>query len=215
MPFGIYIWPTKYRYTELRTGGNTLPVRMNRFTGVTEVFAGKWISDSESRVLVENEARPKPVGPVALPPEALADLQLSWSDGAVAGSDETMAFTLYNGSAFDLESLVVEVSQVLREDSGKPDPSASSHNTPPIEPDADGKIINAEEFSIVIQDALGLRRIPELAKPRRYQLKKRQYTPAGPFQTSHWQADLGFKIGGARFDIRIVSARGWPADSAH
>lgn len=154
-------------------------------------------------------ARPKPVGPVSLPPEALADLQLKWSKD----SDERMAFTLYNGSAFDLESAVVEVSQVLREDSGKSVPAASSLNTPLIEPYEGRPTIRAEDLASEIQDALGWRRIPELAKPRRYQLVKRSFTSAGAFTTSLWEADLGFKIGSAHFDIKIVSASGWPADS--
>jgi hypothetical protein len=35
--FGVYIWPTPYRYMSI---GNNIPFRMNRITGIGEVWEG-------------------------------------------------------------------------------------------------------------------------------------------------------------------------------
>lgn len=54
--FAIYIWPTKYRYDHIKSGSETYPMRTNRFTDETEVFApfiahnnGGWINLSPKR----------------------------------------------------------------------------------------------------------------------------------------------------------------------
>jgi hypothetical protein len=42
---GIFVWPTRYRYDHIKQGSNTVPVRIDRFTGKTEALylEGGWI----------------------------------------------------------------------------------------------------------------------------------------------------------------------------
>jgi hypothetical protein len=41
--FTAFVWPTQFRYDRLTEGGNSYPVRMNRFTGRSELFRGTWV----------------------------------------------------------------------------------------------------------------------------------------------------------------------------
>ena len=34
----VYIWPTRYRYDHLSVDGNTYPVRIDRFTGASDML---------------------------------------------------------------------------------------------------------------------------------------------------------------------------------
>jgi hypothetical protein len=40
-----FVWPSRYRYDHWKRGVHTYPVRIDRFTGRGEYFAGEWISD--------------------------------------------------------------------------------------------------------------------------------------------------------------------------
>jgi hypothetical protein len=47
----IFVWPTAYRYDHLKIGDNTFPVRIDRFTGRTEVLnTHGWITPGQTQV---------------------------------------------------------------------------------------------------------------------------------------------------------------------
>src|SRR4051812_32834684 len=104
--WSVFVWPTKYKYTELRTGSTVMPVRINRFSGATDVFLGKWLVDapptSTGNPAVANRATPQ-----SLPAEELAKLQLSWTKSTLY--EERLELRIYNGTTYSIESVTVEV----------------------------------------------------------------------------------------------------------
>jgi hypothetical protein len=47
---GALFWPTLYRYDKVISGGTTVPIRMNRLTGYTEIFLGReWIPEETEK----------------------------------------------------------------------------------------------------------------------------------------------------------------------
>ncbi len=57
---GITVWPTVYRYERISGGDRTLPVRINRITGYTEMFNGrKWIGEAKEES--ESELKTVPI----------------------------------------------------------------------------------------------------------------------------------------------------------
>lgn len=101
----MYIWPTGYRYDHMTLGSSDLPVRINRFTGKTEVlqgFAG-WVEIQES----DRSS--------ASPPAPKVDRRLSSTD--LAKIEGTLALTnyrwieahIYNGTEKRLGDVTVQV----------------------------------------------------------------------------------------------------------
>ena len=44
---GVLFWPTLYRYERFGSGDGSVPIRINRVTGRTQMFIGEWV-DSET-----------------------------------------------------------------------------------------------------------------------------------------------------------------------
>jgi hypothetical protein len=45
LAMALFVWPTRYRYTQMKRGSSIFPVRMDRVSGRTEYFDGEWTSD--------------------------------------------------------------------------------------------------------------------------------------------------------------------------
>jgi hypothetical protein len=44
LPFGCYVWPTRYHYEHTSWGGNSMLVRIDRLTGETDVLvSNRWL----------------------------------------------------------------------------------------------------------------------------------------------------------------------------
>jgi hypothetical protein len=53
--FGAFVWPTIWRYDHIHESGGTRPVRINRFTGRTEIlYSTGW---TEARPLTPEQLR--------------------------------------------------------------------------------------------------------------------------------------------------------------
>lgn len=102
---GVYIWPTAYRYDHMTLAGSDLPVRINRFTGKTEILQGftGWVEIRENDVSA------------ASPPAPKVDKHLSPTD--LARIDGTLGLTnygwieahIYNGTERRLGDVTVQV----------------------------------------------------------------------------------------------------------
>src|SRR4051812_45998302 len=103
--WSVFVWPTKYKYTELRTGSVVMSVRINRFNGATDVFLGKWLVDVPP-TSTGTPAEAKRAAPQSLPSEELAKLQLSWTKSVL--DKERLELRIYNGTAYAIESVTVE-----------------------------------------------------------------------------------------------------------
>lgn len=91
--FLVVFWPTLYRYETLTVDGNIIPVRSNRLTGKTEIFAlTKWVSETEDKKPIElSQANLMKI-------TGNADLKNGYLEGS-----------LYNGSNFELTSLEITI----------------------------------------------------------------------------------------------------------
>ena len=91
------VWPTLYRYEKVSIGPSTFPIRVNRFTGFTEVFRGiRWEPQEGSG----RHVRTDPV-----PTDQLAKL----TGNAGLTSWGTFSGKVYNGSDWVVRELVVSV----------------------------------------------------------------------------------------------------------
>jgi hypothetical protein len=93
---GLFVWPTRYRYDHLTEEKNIYPIRIDRLTGRTEIFYGKWISTEESTPAPQEED---------LPPSALDKL----SGRASITSYGWINCDIYNGSNWILSEVTVVV----------------------------------------------------------------------------------------------------------
>jgi hypothetical protein len=94
LAFLILVWPTAYRYDRIAVGAESLPVRINRLTGSTEILRVEgW--------------RPVPRygNQESLPASALTKLRIEQGEW----SSHELSFQLYNGSGYSISSIVVEV----------------------------------------------------------------------------------------------------------
>ena len=87
-------WVFRYHYDTLRVGNDSYPVRVNRFTGHTEFYRGKWIAPSRQ------DTSPSPHAPVDVPLDSLQFAGKLESYGWFKGR-------LYNGSRMSIDSLLI------------------------------------------------------------------------------------------------------------
>jgi hypothetical protein len=45
----ILFWPTLFKYDKMTYEGNSFPIRINRITGYTEMFRGKWLPSTKPK----------------------------------------------------------------------------------------------------------------------------------------------------------------------
>ncbi|HEV8579572.1 MAG TPA: hypothetical protein VGX68_10885 [Thermoanaerobaculia bacterium] len=99
--FGCFVWPTAYRHTTLRMGGNAFPVRINRFTGTAYLLRP---SGWQEVPAAESEKVP-----AAEPAEELSSSELAGLEGQayISNTGTDIFVNLYNGTGHDLKELVV------------------------------------------------------------------------------------------------------------
>ncbi len=94
--FGVFAWPTQYRHDHIKLMNVDLPVRIDRFTGKTEIlYQDGWRNSNP------------PVEP--LPPAELAKL-----DCASRFDGDRLSCDIYNGSRYTLKEIVVHIHDDLK-----------------------------------------------------------------------------------------------------
>lgn len=93
---GIFVWPTRYRYTEMKVGNNVSPVRIDRLTGRTEVLSlsSGWHQLGVNRL----DASIK-----------LPDSELSKLTGKASITDQRIECDIYNGSNWTVSEVTVKI----------------------------------------------------------------------------------------------------------
>jgi len=94
MAFLVLVWPTAYRYDRIAVGAESLPVRINRLTGSTEILRMEgW--------------RPVPRygKEESLPASALGKLRIEQGEWF----SQRLKFQLYNGSEFSVNRIILKV----------------------------------------------------------------------------------------------------------
>ncbi|HXR40662.1 MAG TPA: hypothetical protein VN776_16280 [Terracidiphilus sp.] len=95
--FGLFVWPTRYRYDHMKLDANDYPVRISRLTGETEIlFPGGW----ETRDGEQSAPEPK-----ELPKEEVAKI----SGQAQINSIGWVEAEIYNGSGWNLSEITLQV----------------------------------------------------------------------------------------------------------
>lgn len=102
----FFIWPTPYSYDSISFGPSVkYPVRMNRFTGKTEIlYPSGWKPPSGERPSANQHEL------VALPEQELKKL----AGEARVGASSYLHCDIYNGSTYDVKEIVVLVT--IRDD---------------------------------------------------------------------------------------------------
>lgn len=99
---GLMFWPTIHRYDTLTVGASSRLLRINRFTGYTEIFgATGWIPETP---FVTPKAPATPVTPVNIPADDLRAVT-----GGAAFYGDGFAGSLYNGSVWNLTEVTIRI----------------------------------------------------------------------------------------------------------
>jgi hypothetical protein len=94
--FSSTVWPTCYRYSEVRRSNSVFPVRISRIDGTTEIFSGEeWISE-------------KPA-PGILIGKQLPDSAAGKVTGTASGLFGNFHGTIYNGSEWTLTEVRFQI----------------------------------------------------------------------------------------------------------
>lgn len=97
--FVVTVWPTAYRYDKVQIGQRTLPMRVNRLTGDTEVFFGtRWVREKPSA---------QSVALISLPKDQVSLIEL---DAHLNRFLETVSGKIYNGSDYVVREVIVHLS---------------------------------------------------------------------------------------------------------
>jgi hypothetical protein len=97
LAFAAFVWPTAYRYDHMKSGETSLPVRVHRITGETEILnRSGWVEVEESGT--------KSTDFKNLPPDEIARLE---GTGEVFGSRLTC--TVYNRSNWRIREVIVNL----------------------------------------------------------------------------------------------------------
>jgi len=193
--FTAFVWPTKFRYSEMRAGTNVIPIRINRFTGGTDFFVGQWVLEQPQHVI---PAAHRPHGPESLPQEALQKLEVLQQSHE--GSEMTV--TIYNGSAYTLEDVTAEIAVArLR---SQPIAKGSAYEGLSAGAVADLRKMRNEPEPPKLRDSL---------PTRRFRLIKASIDEAGSLQTSRWKTDVGVRLSDAEVAVSLVVATGREIES--
>lgn len=93
-----FVWPTRYQYTEMKVSSNVYPVRIDRFTGTTEMLLPTGWKKLES----ERGATVKTSSP--LPASELAKLE-----GPARLSGHSFIADMYNGTSWVITSIDINL----------------------------------------------------------------------------------------------------------
>jgi len=127
---GVFLWPTVYRYDKISLEGISLPLKINRITGKTEIFfwGSGWTSYKEGKI--ENEGK-------LFPPDELAKVEVTGSL-----SSDIFHAEFYNGSSWNIERAMFQLT--IREEDGTVRWKRKYSNIPPyrlpISPFSKGEI---------------------------------------------------------------------------
>jgi hypothetical protein len=94
LAFLVLVWPTAYRYNRITLGPESLPVRINRLTGGTEILR------VEGWRPVPRYGKEK-----SLPTSALSKLRIEQGEWSI----QRLKFQLYSGSEFSVDRIIVKV----------------------------------------------------------------------------------------------------------
>ena len=105
--FAVTVWPTRYRYDHVSAQGTVLPVRIDRFSGRTEILRGMsgWVA-------VEAPKNTRSARMLELP--AAERVKVTGNAGLLYGT--LFEGKLYNASSFYLREVVVTIT--AQEESG-------------------------------------------------------------------------------------------------
>ena len=100
--FGVFIWPTMYRYDRLKWGDKEYPVRINRLTGHSATFVGSrgWVD--ADRDADEAEARTAASTP-------LKQYELEQLTGSAEVKGSFFSGTIHNNTGKVVTELLFEV----------------------------------------------------------------------------------------------------------
>ena len=96
--FSFYVWPTPFRYDHLKLDKDTYPVRINRFTGSTEVF-----SPSGWAIIASEDAASTP-NLIELSKEDISKLEGT----AKITSYGYIECDIYNGTTYTLDEIIIQ-----------------------------------------------------------------------------------------------------------
>ena len=141
--FICFVWPTQYRYSYLRSGGTSCPVRINRISGSAELLTGLgWRlmgrSNDGSQAREEEE----------LPPNEAA--KITGNAGLSYGN--LFSGKIYNGSSWVVRRIVVNIS--AKEKDGTIRWSRDFAESVPIAP------LSTSSFSISVTGGKGVQDAP-------------------------------------------------------
>ena len=123
--FAAFVWPTLYRYDRLATGaGRSLPVRMNRLTGHTEVlYPSGWVaaSGTDNSQATERELSPEELSKIDARGE-LEGFGSHWNQARI---------TVYNGTNLNLNEITVEITVPSQQITARPYRMTNSYSIHP------------------------------------------------------------------------------------
>ncbi len=94
--FGICVWPTRYRYDQVKMHDNVFPIRIDRISGATYLFDGYGWQPADDDPAI-----------VPLPSDEISKLQ---ADSAQFDSlTDTLSCKIYNGSSYRVKEVVVHL----------------------------------------------------------------------------------------------------------
>lgn len=107
--FALTVWPSLYHYESISGGGSTYPVRINRFTGHTEMFDGsEWRGETKD----EPRKRKARVGTL-LPSQELS--KITGHAGFEQYSPHLFSASIYNGSSWIITGLTFRIAVIERD----------------------------------------------------------------------------------------------------
>jgi hypothetical protein len=96
---GVFVWPTRYRYLEMTFKGNVLPVRVDRFSGKTEVLFPQGWSETQRPPEESEQAQAVPQSEIA----KVRIIRMRYSRGSVNGE-------IFNGTSYVLKEVHIRAS---------------------------------------------------------------------------------------------------------
>ncbi|MCY2928593.1 MAG: hypothetical protein NTV86_03700 [Planctomycetota bacterium] len=191
---GFLVWPTPYRFDHITERGSVYPVRINRFSGKTEILNNEgW---AVVRALREREdAEP-------LPSSEVAKIVVA-QDGCVELDEKKeMTLTVYNGSDWAVREVQVEITVQERPPPPTPPKQANQSSADPIDMLTEQDLAPPQKYP---------NKVLEPGQPivlqRTYTLLPQDGRSMLPYQTGQFRANLGIHAWGS-WVFRITGARG-------
>lgn len=187
--FVVFVWPTAYRNDRWKSGTADTPLRINRFNGSTEMFLGRWVPAVAPTPAPQITYSTAP-RVTRLTDEEIKQLEIDVTPGQYS---QRVNVSVYNGSSYSLDGVVVEVTYKTPQSTELPDVLTRNHI--PFIPYSSSK--EMEQAKLLLKH------------PRKYKLSGSVYPfSATSLKTSKWDLDLGFDPGSLDMGVTIVEATG-------